>query len=117
MKDLGIREFGEAMKRRSAECFGELDDWSPTDLGCALAGEVGELCNFLKKMRRGETIDHMAIPFELADVMAYLSLLATRLGVDLSDATRLKFDAVSARVDSDIRLVDAALAKLDAEGA
>ena len=31
-------------------------DWSPMEWGCALAGEVGELCNFLKKMSRGDKI-------------------------------------------------------------
>lgn len=36
------------VKRCEAVFFG-LQSWSPTDWGCALAGEVGELCNKLKE--------------------------------------------------------------------
>lgn len=91
----------------------EVNEWSPTDWGCALAGEVGEVCNELKKLRRGdygpsEAEDDPAvraiIAAELADVFCYLDLTAARLGIDLGAAIVEKFNAVSERRGSDIKL-------------
>jgi NTP pyrophosphatase (non-canonical NTP hydrolase) len=95
--------------------FGGLDKWSPTDWGCALAGEVGELCNFLKKLLRLQTnpdwspkdvnLDLLgSIAGELADVVIYADLLAQRLGIDLGKAVVAKFNEVSERVGSKVRL-------------
>jgi len=87
--------------------FGEgndLMDWSPTDWACALAGEAGETANLIVKMRRGDTVDIAAIAKELADVVVYADLLAARLGLDLGAAVRAKFNEVSDRVHSPIRL-------------
>ena len=33
---------------------GGLDEWSATDWACAMAGEAGEVCNEVKKLRRIE---------------------------------------------------------------
>lgn len=82
----------------------DINSWSPTDWACALAGEVGELCNLVKKMRRGEAVAATDIHEEIADVQTYLDLLAARLGVNLEIATRDKFNKVSNRVGSRIRL-------------
>lgn len=79
-------------------------DWSPTDWACALAGEVGEACNLIKKLRRGEPVPIPSIAAELADVQAYLDLLAARLGIDLGAATIDKFNAVSDRRGSTVKL-------------
>ena len=89
---------------RCEDAFGPLKDWSPTDWGCALAGEVGELCNLLKKMRRGEPVDYGDLEDEIADVQTYLDLLAARLDINLASATRTKFNAVSAKRGSDITI-------------
>jgi NTP pyrophosphatase (non-canonical NTP hydrolase) len=80
------------------------DPWSPTDWMTALAGEVGEAANLIKKRRRGEYIPTADIATELADVQAYLDLLADNLGIDLAEATRAKFNVVSERVGSEVRL-------------
>jgi NTP pyrophosphatase (non-canonical NTP hydrolase) len=89
---------------RCEQVFHGIDDWSPNDWATSLAGEVGELCNKLKKRRRGETIADAEIAEELADVVLYLDLLATRIGINLESAVRNKFNAVSDRKGSDIRL-------------
>lgn len=81
-------------------------DWSPNDWATALAGEVGEACNLLKKMRRGEEVPLQKIADELADAQTYLSLLADRLGIDLERATVEKFNEVSRRRGSDVFLPD-----------
>ena len=90
--------------RRCQESFHGLQEWSPTDWGCAMAGEAGETCNKLKKLRRGEHIPISEIADEIADVVIYCDLLAARLGIDLGDAVRSKFNTVSNRVGSEIKL-------------
>ena len=81
-----------------------LDDWSEMEWGCAAAGEMGELCNLLKKRKRGEDIPLKAVMDEIADVIIYLDLLAAKLGVHLSGPIRDKFNEVSERRHSNIRL-------------
>jgi len=81
-----------------------LDDWSEMEWGCAAAGEMGELCNLLKKRKRGEDIGLKEVMDEIADVIIYLDLLAAKLGVHLSGPIREKFNEVSERKGSDIRL-------------
>lgn len=88
-----------------------LDEWSPNDWMTALVGEIGEAANVLKKLKRIEDEmpnisersrevksreDAMALlgP-ELADTMIYLDLLANRLGINLEEHVRSKFNAVS----------------------
>tara|TARA_R100001143_G_scaffold35943_1_gene33528 strand:- start:3886 stop:4218 length:333 start_codon:yes stop_codon:yes gene_type:complete len=89
---------------RCEQCFHPCDDWSETDWATAVAGEVGEACNLIKKRRRGEDISDRKIARELADVVIYLDLLADRMGIDLGDAVAEKFNVVSKRVGSDIEL-------------
>lgn len=69
-----------------------------------LAGEVGELCNELKKVERkrlglvgGKEIDYDAIADELGDVVVCVDLLAHTLGVDLGAAVRRKFNKTSTK--------------------
>ena len=55
---------------------------------CALAGETGEYCNFIKKMVRdgADKVDITKVGYELADVIAYTILNARVLGIDLETA-------------------------------
>jgi len=59
--------------------------------GCALAGEVGEACNIIKKLIR-DGMDAVnangcryidLLPSELADVFIYLELTARHFNIDL----------------------------------
>ena len=82
-------------------------DWTAADWLMAVTGELGELANLLKKIRRGDftendpgVVDEVAK--ELADVQTYLDILAFRCGIDLGDATTRKFNAVSDRVNAAI---------------
>jgi NTP pyrophosphatase (non-canonical NTP hydrolase) len=95
---------------RCEEVFHPLHDWSPAEWGVALAGEVGEACNLIKKLRRyddgtntvkdppnaGDCVEF--IGDELADVVIYADLLAARLGIDLGKAVKKKFNSVSQRM-------------------
>ena len=96
MADLTFKEFQWVNARRCEAGFkSSVTDWNPLEWGGALAGEVGELCNLLKKERRGEKIDPKKIADEIADVLTYLDLLATRCGVDVETALKSKFNRVS----------------------
>lgn len=74
-----------------------LSSWTPLEWGGALAGETGELCNMLKKLRRGEKVDIKDISHELADVITYADLVAAKMGINLGEAVREKFNIVSKR--------------------
>lgn len=85
-------------------------DWSRSDWLEAAVGELGEYANFSKKFRRGDINE---VEFkeharkELADVVNYVDLLAFRLGINLGDAIREKFNTVSNRVGVAVYISDA----------
>jgi len=61
----------------------------------ALAGEVGEFCNIVKKIDRGslnlgDAIVRKDLAFELTDVYIYTLNLAGLMGVDLEELYKLK---------------------------
>jgi NTP pyrophosphatase (non-canonical NTP hydrolase) len=92
---------------------GGIADWSVADWAVAMAGEAGEVCNAVKKLRRVE--DEIAnisepdrqlstraeavakIGEEIADTFLYLNLLACRLGIDLPSEVVAKFNRTSER--------------------
>ena len=86
-------------------------DWSVSDWAVAMAGEAGEVCNAVKKLRRvedqipsitalertiasrKEAIDK--IGEEIADTFLYLDLLAARLELSIEDEVKRKFNKTS----------------------
>lgn len=110
MDDLSFRELRIASETRNSENAGGESDWGLPDWGNALAGETGELCNLIKKARRTlptdpsleDLKDDMA--HELADIVTYADLIANKLGVDLGQAVREKFNIVSKRRNSSVIL-------------
>lgn len=82
-------------------------DWSLGDWVCAVTGELGEAANIIKKIKRGD-VSLVEVKGELlrefADVVCYLDILAYRCDIDLGDAVRLKFNEVSDRIGSEIKL-------------
>lgn len=98
-----------ANKVRTARWFpGGIFGWNEVDWACAMAGEAGEVCNEVKKLRR---LDHQiagddershadivrAIGRELADTVLYLDLLAQRLDLNLGEEVAKKFNEVSVK--------------------
>lgn len=83
-------------------------------LGLTVSKSTGYLANAIKNMRRKETEgwsahrikEHskQAIADEAADVAIYLDLLCYRFGIDLGEAVRRKFNEVSDRTGTDIKL-------------
>ena len=97
-------ELRAANTRRDQESYQMCREWTLADWGLALAGEVGEACNLIKKTRRGEGIPAELIMNEIADVIIYADLLADSLGESLHDAIIRKFNATSNRIGSSITL-------------
>lgn len=78
-------------------------DWSPAEWMQATVGELGELANLMKKIRRGDmSIEDPAVAqevaHEIADVAIYLDILADQFDIDLGRAIIDKFNIVSDRV-------------------
>jgi NTP pyrophosphatase (non-canonical NTP hydrolase) len=82
-------------------------DWTPAQWVQAVLGELGEYANIRKKFERGDisqTEFLTAAGKELADTVTYLDILATQLGINLGEATRIKFNEVSRRVGCEVFL-------------
>lgn len=89
-----LREINVARSNR----WHEDEAWNVSDWAVAFAGEAGEACNAVKKLRRLETFVRRApndlnrkeaikkIAQEVADTVLYADLLLAHLGVDLSQA-------------------------------
>lgn len=102
---LTFSELRKANVERCTKSFKHnLFQWSPLEWGGAMAGECGEACNLLKKMKRGENVDIKDIAHEIADMVVYADLLSAALGIDLGEAVREKFNIVSDRKNSKVKL-------------
>lgn len=109
MTDRSFKSLAQANTLRQRE-------WDPENRvtlayrGNELAGEVGELCNVLKKLERerlgikGSRATKLQAEQELADVIICASLIANDLDIDLWQAVVEKFNTTSARVKLKTRL-------------
>jgi NTP pyrophosphatase (non-canonical NTP hydrolase) len=105
VSNLTIRSIQELNATRSARWMAGSPGWTTLEIAGELAGEVGELANVCKKLRRSE----MGVPGnklsdevlrgqargEIADVFIVLMLTASKLGIDLEDAVRETFNQKS----------------------
>lgn len=84
------------------------DGWTGADWSNAMAGEAGETCNVVKKIRRDDfgkvqaAADSRAdlmqkLATEIGDTFLYLDLLAQFYGLDIADCVRDTFNRVSVR--------------------
>jgi NTP pyrophosphatase (non-canonical NTP hydrolase) len=115
MDPLTFLDLRVANRIRCVTSYHPLDSWSLTNWATAVAGEVGEACNIIKKLRRLETQSGFArdceksdmvndLAAELADAVIYIDLLAARAHINLGRAVRQKFNETSDRIQSPIRL-------------
>ena len=101
---LSFKEFQALNRKRCEEAFhlvGDEKAWSFDKWCLALAGEVGELCNCVKKALRGDyklEDRREEILAELADIITYADLAISHLGADTEDVLMAKFVEVSGRV-------------------
>ena len=101
----GRLSFAAFRRHNLARCeavYHPVGEWSETDWMTAVAGEVGEAANMVKKRRRGDGPSAEVVGKEIADAVTYLDLLAYRLGLeDLGTLAAGKFDEVSERIGWD----------------
>ena len=94
-----LRAFRELNISRARTGFRCYDNQPLTYWTTALAGEVGELCNMIKKMERvqrggidggssytAKDIDKNMLKEEIGGIAIYLDLLASLLDIDLQEA-------------------------------
>lgn len=117
---MNLNELREINVRRCAAAFHPVEAWTPAEWAVAMAGECGEACNVVKKLRRLQDGTNTAkdpqtreeaialLKDELADLIIYADLLAARLEIDLGEAVRHKFNAVSDRMGCDIKFPEVA---------
>jgi NTP pyrophosphatase (non-canonical NTP hydrolase) len=101
---LEISHYQDTLRR-----FNYTPHWDLPRWGNALAGEVGEACNLIKKIDRGDfplAAQRSALGAELADVIAYATHLANAADIDLERALRWKFAMVARERGSPITLDD-----------
>lgn len=105
---MDLSEISATNRSRCARWHMEGEEWSAADWGNALAGETGELCNVIKKIRRRET-GVLPTPYntpemhelmskvkdEIADVFLYLDLVACHFNLELEECIFPKFNKVS----------------------
>jgi hypothetical protein len=108
---------------RCEDVFHSLNNWSVNDWSCATVGEIGEavevfgkilqILNTAKKLRRSEqgtfnneTLEQLIkqLTNEIADIIIYADLLAARLKIDLAKAVIVKFNEVSDKRGSNIKI-------------
>lgn len=112
-KDLTFKKLSKINLKRALRWHKShnLDDWSISDWAVATAGELGEACNIIKKLRRleseyqsindkGRLIESKEqaikeLGAELADTQLYLDLLAIRCNIDLEKEIIQKFNDTS----------------------
>lgn len=116
VNNLSFSSLRQSNVLRCVSVFHAIEDWSATDWACAMAGECGEACNQIKKLRRLDDADSSQdnpvrrselvanVASELADLVIYADLLAARLNIELGQAVADKFNEVSDRRGSKIKL-------------
>lgn len=102
------------------------DGWTGSDWSNAMAGEAGEACNVVKKLRRDDfgkvqaAADNRAdllakLATEIGDTFLYLDLLAQFYGLDIAQCVVDTFNRVSIREGFPERIAPAAVPAVTAE--
>ena len=123
LTSLDLRRLREANRER-AEHWRNGAPPTPVDFDrIELAGEAGELLNEVKKLMSavlgllGEKPDTTGAQEELGDVVICADLLADKLGIDLAEAVRGKFDKTSDKHGFPVKLGSSETTPPEASGA
>lgn len=107
---LNFEDLRKANDRRQDAWENAQDKLDLSYLGNAAAGEVGEMCNVIKKLERerlglrGSRATMADLAEEMADVIIYLDLIAAKANIDLGEAVRDKFNKTSVKYDLGVKL-------------
>lgn len=96
--------------------WGGVDNWLLVDWSNAVAGEVGEAANVVKKLRRidlGTTGNHKSpeelreqLKLEIGDIGVYLDLFARAAGLTLEECVTAAFNSKSDELGFPVKLGD-----------
>lgn len=113
VEQLTFQDLRTANEARQAY-WGGIDNWTLADWSNAVAGEVGEACNVVKKLRRAELGTtgnkhdtesyRQMLASEIGDVVIYLDLLARAAGFTLDHCARLAFNDKSIELNMPVHL-------------
>lgn len=110
---LTFAKFRAMNKQRCEDVFHPINSWTLHDWAIALIGEFGEAMNILKKIKRvNDGTDPLselntlypALMEEIADIVTYADLLLTSEGYILAEELVNKFNKVSDKRGSTIKL-------------
>ena len=104
--NLTFYQLSEGNRQRQRTVFRQTLEWTPADWITAITGELGEAANFIKKKKRGDgDLGILDIVKELADVIVYTDILIQFYNYDTGAVVASKFDEISERVGSDVKLL------------
>jgi NTP pyrophosphatase (non-canonical NTP hydrolase) len=93
-----INEFAKMCFERTRRHDKKKLDWEFFSL--AMAGECGEMLNYIKKVKRGDfPLDKSKLAEETADAVTYAFILLSELGIDPEKALMDKFEKVNKRLE------------------
>jgi len=123
LRQANLRRLPEFRNKKGEVVHSEPDgsDWPLSQWGNALFGEIGEAAeawmrliahagaaaNLIKKVERGDVALEEArdqLAEEYADIATYLDIIALNSGVDLGAAVMAKFNKISVRAKSRVRI-------------
>ncbi|MAP55902.1 MAG: nucleotide pyrophosphohydrolase [Altibacter sp.] len=91
-----FNEFQEACKRTANTNLTHSQAAMNWALG--IAGEAGEYCELIKKSEfHGKKLDKDHAKKELGDILYYVAMAATNLGIDLASVAQANVDKLTAR--------------------
>jgi NTP pyrophosphatase (non-canonical NTP hydrolase) len=107
-KELTFNEFSRITRERCEKDIRPIKSWTALEYCGAAAGELGEMANIVKKIRRGtkklDAKSRKEVAHEIADTISYLELVAASLDIDIEPALIEKFNLVSKKWGSKYRL-------------
>lgn len=98
---MSFKQLRDANTQRHLEWSNSDQPYSLLYRATELSGEVGELCNVIKKIERermglvGSRANMEELAQELADVIIAADLLAMDLGLDMAEIVKQKFNMTS----------------------
>ena len=104
MEPLTFQRLSEVNLDRCIDVFRQSLDWTHSEWATAMAGKSSAARSLIRRSRLGEDIAPSYIVKELAELVIYADLLATRLGLSLGACVRDRFNEVSEQREYDTRL-------------
>jgi|CXWL01.1.fsa_nt_gi NTP pyrophosphatase (non-canonical NTP hydrolase) len=105
--NLTFDNFSFLNEKRCNESFHHLAGYDPTLLLAGACEELGEVAKEIKHEYDNDLLPELVaerIGEEVADCITYLDLICTKYGLKLSDVLARKFNAVSDRRNSTIKI-------------